>query len=83
MLTHYLLNNIIRGQKYLHGGFELCDNKPINSGLGFTEEELNNYSFDNLPLFSRAKQEWIGNNIIDEIKEINDLFKSLNINESH
>ncbi len=46
---------------YIHGGFELAEKDPVNTGLGFTKEEILQYPPERLPLFSAAALNWTGN----------------------
>jgi hypothetical protein len=43
---------------FLHAGMELAETMPINTGLGFTHEELRHLPAEDLPLFSSARLPW-------------------------
>ncbi len=43
----------------LHAGIELDEELPVNTGLGFTPEELENYSESELALFSDVPLPWL------------------------
>lgn len=60
--------------KFIHNGFELCETIPVNTGLGFSDEEIASYPPQSLPLFSAAALNWNNsNNIISHIKAIENL----------
>lgn len=71
----YLINSFLGNLNFIHSGFELLESTPVNSGLGFTDEELERIDSDKLPLFAYQKLNWNGDNIIKEMKQI-DLIKS-------
>ncbi len=43
---------------WIHGGFELRERVPVNTGLDFTTEEIGKYPPERLPLFSPAALSW-------------------------
>lgn len=43
---------------FLHAGMELAETMPVNTGLGFTREDLLHLHSDDLPLFSSARLPW-------------------------
>ena len=46
------------GIPFIHNGFELGEQQPINTGLGFSNEMLGQYPSDRLPLFSEYAFDW-------------------------
>lgn len=46
------------GIPYVHGGLELAETHPINTGFDFTPEEQASLPPDALPLFSAAAYDW-------------------------
>jgi starch synthase (maltosyl-transferring) len=48
----------IPGIPYIHSGFELGESHPVNTGLGFTAEELRAFPAEVLPLFSARALGW-------------------------
>lgn len=52
------LNALMPGVLFLHQGYELGDTLPVNTGLGFTPEDLERLPSWTLPLFSEAALEW-------------------------
>ena len=67
-VLYNFLPNII---PYLHGGFELGETLPINTGLNFTQGELDYYKDKKLPLFYKSSYNWLNeDNIIEFIKKI-------------
>lgn len=47
-----------RSVPFLHAGMELAETMPVNTGLGFTREDLQQLPTDDLPLFSSARLPW-------------------------
>jgi starch synthase (maltosyl-transferring) len=57
------------GIPVIHGGFELCETQPINTGLGFSPDMLANYPPETLPLFSEYAFDWCGkHNIVEGVR---------------
>jgi glycosidase len=46
-----VLNSLLPGLLFIHSGFELFEDKPINTGLNFTKSEIKKYSDEELALF--------------------------------
>jgi starch synthase (maltosyl-transferring) len=44
---------------FVHSGLELAETFPVNTGLGFTPEELARYPSHTLPLFSEYAYDWL------------------------
>jgi starch synthase (maltosyl-transferring) len=79
----YAANAILPAMTFIHNGFEFCETTPVNTGLGFKDEEIEKYPSDKLPLFSIAKINWSSkDNIIDYIKQVNE-FAGKYIKESN
>jgi starch synthase (maltosyl-transferring) len=55
----WALSNLIPAVPFLHGGFELGERYPINTGLDFTREQLAAYPSERLPLFSERAYDWL------------------------
>lgn len=55
------------GIPYIHSGFELNETKPVNTGLGFTKEDLEKFPPNQLPLFSTASLNWSDKSVIKAI----------------
>lgn len=53
-----LLRTLPTGVPFICSGFELGETTPINTGLGFSEEELAAYPDTKLPLFSDVPLPW-------------------------
>jgi glycosidase len=71
----YALCMMIPVPQFIHSGFELCESNPVNTGLGFTKEQIEQYPADSLPLFSNIEMNWQNKkNILSEIKSVNDFF---------
>lgn len=43
---------------FIHAGIELGERRPVNTGLGFTEDEIAQYPAAELPLFSEYMLPW-------------------------
>lgn len=58
--SHYALamSVMTSGVPFLQTGFELGETHPLNTGLGFSAEEIAKYSTATLPLFSEANMNW-------------------------
>ncbi len=58
--VHYalILSVTVPGLPFIHSGFELMEAKPINTGLGFTDEMIAENPTDTLPLFSEWAFDW-------------------------
>jgi glycosidase len=53
-----VLNSALPGVLFVHQGYELGEVTPVNTGLGFTPEDLKQYPSSELPLFSEAVLSW-------------------------
>jgi hypothetical protein len=59
---------------FIHNGFEICEDFPVNTGLNFFQYETDYYSNHRLPLFFKSALKWdTKNNIIGFIKHVNKL----------
>lgn len=58
--SHYALAMLIGtpGLPFVLSGFELGEAHPINTGTGFSNEMLEKYAAERLPLFSEAQLNW-------------------------
>ncbi len=58
--VHFALaiSMVVPGIPFIHSGFELMETKPINTGLGFTDEMIQANPSDTLPLFSEWAFGW-------------------------
>ncbi|NDJ78944.1 MAG: alpha-amylase [Chloroflexi bacterium] len=58
--VHYALavSMVVPGIPFIHSGFELMETKPINTGLGFTDEMIEANPSETLPLFSEWAFDW-------------------------
>jgi glycosidase len=43
---------------FIHSGYELCVDYPVNTGLDFSNEEQKKYPSEELPLFSESSFDW-------------------------
>lgn len=75
-LFTYCFNALLPTLTFIHNGFELCETTPVNTGLGFTEEEISQYTPNDLPLFATMQMNWQEENTI--FKSISDFNSYLN-----
>ncbi len=47
---------------FIHSGMEICEAKPVNLGLNFTDKDREKWKTDTLPLFSPGGYDWAGCN---------------------
>ena len=50
---------------FLHNGFELHEHMPVNTGLNFNQQQLDDLSHEKLALFYKASLNWESKNILD------------------
>lgn len=74
----WAINSIIPTLHFLHSGVELGETKPVNTGLGFTSEELEQINSEELALFSAQSLNWNHNSEI--LKEFRLLAKNAKLN---
>jgi len=55
----WVINNFIPAVPFIHSGFELGEEYPINTGLDFTPEQLRQLPSEKLPLFSEYGYNWL------------------------
>lgn len=72
----YTITQFLPQIKFIYNGFELGETLPTNTGLGFNEEHLKEFSNIKLPLFNEEKLPWdyidvSGNNLNDDISLVN------------
>ncbi len=59
---------------FIHSGFELAESQPVNTGLDFTNDEIEKYPAQKLGLFSYTTLNWDNENeITNFIRKINDI----------
>jgi len=70
----YLISRFLPTITFIHNGFELLESQPVNTGLGFEEEQINQYPPEELPLFSAKQMNWdCQSNLLDFIIKINSI----------
>jgi glycosidase len=74
----YAINSLLGNIHFIHSGYELLEKQPVNTGLGFTDEEIQELPAEKLALFSSSKLSWNGENIINDLIKINNSLKELN-----
>jgi hypothetical protein len=71
---------------FILSGFELGETEPINTGLGFSSEQVSQYSAERLALFSACAFDWCRHkNMVESLryafsirKRFDDVFKEIN-----
>ena len=53
-----VVNSFLPGLLFIHQGYELGETHPVNTGLGFTPEEIAAHPSHTLPLFSHGMLSW-------------------------
>ncbi|KER09794.1 MAG: alpha-amylase [[Candidatus Thermochlorobacteriaceae] bacterium GBChlB] len=61
------LASVLPAIPFLHNGVELCEWYPINTGLGFSPDDLKFFPSEQLPLFSARAFNWTGDNGVEPI----------------
>jgi hypothetical protein len=70
----WALSNFIPAIPFLHSGFELGEEYPVNTGLDFRREDLPRYPSATLPLFSEYAYAWTNKSeITGWIRTVSDL----------
>lgn len=78
LFTYILANLLPNSIPFIHNGFELLDETPVNTGLDFERHHLDQFS--RLPLFDYFELNWLNkDNIINEIIKFNSLFDKINV----
>ena len=54
----FALASVLPAIPFIHSGMEICESKPVNLGLNFTEEDRNKWPAEKLPLFSACSYDW-------------------------
>ncbi len=54
----WVFGAFLPGVPFVHGGFELGETQPVNTGLDFTPEELASYPTQSLPLTASWAYDW-------------------------
>ncbi len=52
------LASILPAIPFIHSGMEICESKPVNLGLNFTEDDRKQWPASKLPLFSAGSYDW-------------------------
>lgn len=71
----YIIYHFLPSEKYIHSGFEICEKNPVNTGLQFSDTQIQEFPAEKLSLFSDVTLNWSNNNIISYIKNVNNLFE--------
>ncbi len=61
------------GVPYIHSGFELNETMPVNTGLGFSTDDLQQFPADKLPLFSTAALDWSDKTVVKGIHDLSEM----------
>lgn len=63
------LSTILPTVPFIHSGMEICESKPVNLGLNFTEEDRKQWPAEMLPLFSACGYDWTNCNDLEPLTE--------------
>lgn len=74
----YAIFRFLKTTQYIHSGFEICEKNPINTGLQFTDEEIEKYANEGLALFDFKPFDWTKEGILSEILKINQVYNNNN-----
>jgi glycosidase len=70
------VNAFLPGLFFIHSGYELGVDCPVNTGLGFSNEEQEKYPTEELPLFNESSFNWNNSNrFIDELAKVSEVRK--------
>lgn len=70
----YAVSAFLPAITFIHSGFEIAEENPVNTGLDFTTDEISRFPAEKLGLFSAAELNWDNENeITDFIRLINTL----------
>ena len=70
------LSVLLPGIPFIHSGFELMETRPINTGLGFSDEMIRANPPESLPLFSEWAFDWTRpGNLVGSVRYALDLRK--------
>lgn len=74
----WAFNNFIPALPFIHSGFELGEDIPVNTGLEFEMKEIEMHPPEKLPLFSVSNMKWkVNKEIIDFFIKISELRRRL------
>lgn len=70
------INAFLPGLLFIHSGYELGVNNPVNTGLDFTNEEQEKYPPEKLPLFTESSFDWNNSNrFVEELAKVSEIRK--------
>jgi len=68
----YAISAFLPAITFIHSGFEIAEENPVNTGLDFTPDEISRFPAEKLGLFSAVELNWDNENeITDFIRQIN------------
>ncbi|HOM04924.1 MAG TPA: alpha-amylase family glycosyl hydrolase [Candidatus Kapabacteria bacterium] len=74
----WLVLSFLPSIRFIHNGFELGEQLPVNTGLGFTEDEIKQFPADKLPLFSALSLNWeSSDNLVSYIQQVNSALEKI------
>jgi len=59
--TTFVISCFLPTITFIHNGIELFEKEPVNTGLGFSTEEIKNFPSEKLALFSANELNWLNN----------------------
>ncbi len=73
----WVINCFLPGVPFIHSGFELAEEYPINTGLDFAPEQLKHLPSEKLPLFSEYAYDWSGKGqFVDFVARVSSIRKN-------
>jgi glycosidase len=76
MAAWVLFNILPQAIPFLHNGFELDESLPVNTGLNFSQQDLDKLQGEQLALFYKSALHWDSNNIIPFVRKLNAIKKN-------
>lgn len=71
-----VFNSFLPGIRFILSGFEFCHKIPYNTGLAFTEQEIQQFPPEKLPLYSPVEFDWQSENICNLFANLSELVKN-------
>jgi hypothetical protein len=73
----FTLGAVLPAMPFIHSGMEICEWRPVNLGLNFTDDDRQRFPAESLPLFAPAACDWSESNgfapLCDDIRRVLDI----------
>jgi len=73
----FTLGAVLPAMPFIHSGMEICEWRPVNLGLNFTDDDRQRFPAETLPLFAPAACDWAESNglapLCDDIRKVLDI----------